>query len=306
MTGVALTKLDGSAKGGVAIPIAYELGLPVKLVGVGEQLEDLRPFDAQDLRARLSYSGGISFSAYSTMLPGLTTSDVAVELDLHGLVGPRPSSPSCRARRSSAASHLVPVPLHRILTGLWRSRSPASVSSPCVPSLGLGCATLSRGACHDQLRGGDVPFALVQLDRLVRRPEAASASASLIVSAMPSRRTSGLVGEPQRLRPAGRAARRAARRRGACRRTRRGRARRPRFERTRPALPPRRAGPALENDARERRRHVPASGLAPASANRPRPRRSSRSAAPRSPARISIAAITSARPARRSGRASSS
>jgi fused signal recognition particle receptor len=48
VTGVALTKLDGSAKGGVAIPIAYELGLPVKLVGVGEELEDLRPFDAQD------------------------------------------------------------------------------------------------------------------------------------------------------------------------------------------------------------------------------------------------------------------
>ncbi|HEY2542508.1 MAG TPA: signal recognition particle-docking protein FtsY, partial [Gaiellaceae bacterium] len=48
VTGVALTKLDGSAKGGVAIPIAYELGLPVKLVGVGEQLDDLRPFDAQD------------------------------------------------------------------------------------------------------------------------------------------------------------------------------------------------------------------------------------------------------------------
>jgi fused signal recognition particle receptor len=48
VTGVALTKLDGSAKGGVAIPIAYELGLPVKLVGVGEQLADLRPFDAYD------------------------------------------------------------------------------------------------------------------------------------------------------------------------------------------------------------------------------------------------------------------
>ena len=48
VTGVALTKLDGSAKGGVAIPIAYELGLPVKLVGVGERLEDLRPFDARD------------------------------------------------------------------------------------------------------------------------------------------------------------------------------------------------------------------------------------------------------------------
>jgi fused signal recognition particle receptor len=48
VTGVALTKLDGSAKGGVAIPIAYELGLPVKLIGVGEHLDDLRPFDARD------------------------------------------------------------------------------------------------------------------------------------------------------------------------------------------------------------------------------------------------------------------
>jgi fused signal recognition particle receptor len=48
VTGVALTKLDGSAKGGVALAIAHELGLPVKLVGVGEGLEDLRPFDARD------------------------------------------------------------------------------------------------------------------------------------------------------------------------------------------------------------------------------------------------------------------
>ena len=56
VTGVALTKLDGSAKGGVAIAIAYELGLPVKLIGVGEQLDDLRPFDAQDF-ARALVSG---------------------------------------------------------------------------------------------------------------------------------------------------------------------------------------------------------------------------------------------------------
>ena len=48
VTGVVLTKLDGSAKGGVAIPIVYELGLPVKLVGVGEGLDDLRPFDPAD------------------------------------------------------------------------------------------------------------------------------------------------------------------------------------------------------------------------------------------------------------------
>jgi fused signal recognition particle receptor len=48
VTGVVLTKLDGSAKGGIAVAIAYELGLPVKLVGVGEGLDDLRPFDPGD------------------------------------------------------------------------------------------------------------------------------------------------------------------------------------------------------------------------------------------------------------------
>jgi fused signal recognition particle receptor len=53
VTGVALTKLDGSAKGGVAVAIAHELGLPVKLVGVGEGLDDLRPFDARDYATAL-------------------------------------------------------------------------------------------------------------------------------------------------------------------------------------------------------------------------------------------------------------
>jgi fused signal recognition particle receptor len=53
VTGVALTKLDGSAKGGVAVAIAYELGLPVKLVGVGEGLDDLRPFDPREFARAL-------------------------------------------------------------------------------------------------------------------------------------------------------------------------------------------------------------------------------------------------------------
>jgi fused signal recognition particle receptor len=53
VTGVALTKLDGSAKGGIAVAIAYELGLPVKLIGVGETLEDLRPFDPSDFARAL-------------------------------------------------------------------------------------------------------------------------------------------------------------------------------------------------------------------------------------------------------------
>ncbi len=46
VTGVVLTKLDGTAKGGIALAIAGELGIPVKLIGVGEGIEDLRPFDA--------------------------------------------------------------------------------------------------------------------------------------------------------------------------------------------------------------------------------------------------------------------
>ena len=53
VTGVALTKLDGSARGGIAVAIAHELGLPVKLVGVGERLDDLRPFDPQDFARAL-------------------------------------------------------------------------------------------------------------------------------------------------------------------------------------------------------------------------------------------------------------
>jgi len=56
VTGVALTKLDGSAKGGIAVAIAYELGIPVKLIGMGEGLDDLRPFDPQDF-ARALVSG---------------------------------------------------------------------------------------------------------------------------------------------------------------------------------------------------------------------------------------------------------
>jgi fused signal recognition particle receptor len=53
VTGVVLTKLDGTAKGGIALAIARELGIPVKLIGIGEGLEDLRPFDARDFARAL-------------------------------------------------------------------------------------------------------------------------------------------------------------------------------------------------------------------------------------------------------------
>jgi fused signal recognition particle receptor len=53
VTGIILTKLDGTAKGGIALAIANELNIPVKLIGIGEQLEDLRPFDPDDFARAL-------------------------------------------------------------------------------------------------------------------------------------------------------------------------------------------------------------------------------------------------------------
>ena len=48
VTGIVLTKLDGTAKGGIAVAIAKELNLPIRYVGVGEQVEDLMVFDAEN------------------------------------------------------------------------------------------------------------------------------------------------------------------------------------------------------------------------------------------------------------------
>ena len=47
ITGIVLTKLDGTAKGGVVLAIKDDLGLPVKFIGVGEQIDDLQPFDPE-------------------------------------------------------------------------------------------------------------------------------------------------------------------------------------------------------------------------------------------------------------------
>ncbi len=53
ITGIVLTKLDGTAKGGIAIAIARELGVPVKYAGVGEGVDDLKPFDAMEFAEAL-------------------------------------------------------------------------------------------------------------------------------------------------------------------------------------------------------------------------------------------------------------
>ena len=53
ITGLIITKLDGTAKGGIAISITDEFRMPIKFIGVGEGLDDLKPFDARE------FAGGI-------------------------------------------------------------------------------------------------------------------------------------------------------------------------------------------------------------------------------------------------------
>ncbi len=58
ITGIVLTKLDGTAKGGIVISIKNELGIPVKLIGVGEKIEDLQPFDSRSFVTALFENTG--------------------------------------------------------------------------------------------------------------------------------------------------------------------------------------------------------------------------------------------------------
>ncbi len=53
ITGLILTKLDGTAKGGIVLSIKKELGIPVKFIGVGEKIDDMKPFDAEDFASAL-------------------------------------------------------------------------------------------------------------------------------------------------------------------------------------------------------------------------------------------------------------
>ena len=57
LTGIVLTKLDGTAKGGIVIAIAQELQVPVKFVGLGEGIDDLQPFDAKGVCERSDLIG---------------------------------------------------------------------------------------------------------------------------------------------------------------------------------------------------------------------------------------------------------
>jgi fused signal recognition particle receptor len=52
VSGLVMTKLDGTAKGGVLVALADKFGLPIHAIGVGEQIDDLAPFDPEEIRRR--------------------------------------------------------------------------------------------------------------------------------------------------------------------------------------------------------------------------------------------------------------
>ena len=72
ITGIVLTKLDGTAKGGIVVAIHETLGMPIKLIGVGEQLEDLRPFEP-DIFARAIFGSADGYEAASDVPAGDVT-----------------------------------------------------------------------------------------------------------------------------------------------------------------------------------------------------------------------------------------
>jgi fused signal recognition particle receptor len=66
VSGVVITKLDGSSKGGMAIAVTSELSIPVKYIGVGEGIEDLQRFDIDDYVKALFYREGYTEDADET------------------------------------------------------------------------------------------------------------------------------------------------------------------------------------------------------------------------------------------------
>ena len=95
VSGVVLTKLDGTARGGIALAIARELSLPVKLIGVGESVEDLRPFDAARVRTRADRAGAIVIPDGCLDRVGDRGCRARDRRDAHG----RPVPAAVRARR---------------------------------------------------------------------------------------------------------------------------------------------------------------------------------------------------------------
>ena len=110
VTGLVMTKLDGTARGGILVAIADKFGLPVHFIGVGEGVDDLEPFAARD------FAGAIA---------GVERGRDDGALDDENAIDRSPVSPP--ARRSTRGSS------SRSSSGRWRCFSPPMPSRRCSP-----------------------------------------------------------------------------------------------------------------------------------------------------------------------------
>jgi hypothetical protein len=94
VSGIVLTKLDGTAKGGIVIPICAKLKIPVKLVGVGEKIGDLSPFDPHDFVDAL-FSSDTEFEGNYDRLdePDYSDTEISANLDSTEDIGETPEEP---------------------------------------------------------------------------------------------------------------------------------------------------------------------------------------------------------------------
>ena len=80
LTGLIITKLDGTSKGGVVIGIVNEFEIPVRYIGLGEQLEDLRPFDAQQFTKSI-FAVVILLCSFSSALKNFVKLDYMIKIN---------------------------------------------------------------------------------------------------------------------------------------------------------------------------------------------------------------------------------
>ena len=204
-TGIVLTKLDGTAKGGIALAIANELGIPVKLIGIGEQLEDLRPFDADDFARALRAArrvtpgvrGGTLRAAMDAWVIWLIAAVVArrrrdrsrrASSSPRSRVGAlsRRSSPTARRRRLDVQAIVFVVAHARVL----RARAPDRPRATCARR---------RRSAPAPRRWSGARAIVLERDRQRRGRRRASASTARSGPPAPTTRTSVIEpGTPRR------------------------------------------------------------------------------------------------------------
>ncbi|CAB4269907.1 unnamed protein product [Prunus armeniaca] len=148
ITGLILTKLDGSARGGCVVSVVNELGIPVKFVGVGEGVEDLQPFDAEAFVNAIFSEKLIGVSnAFECNIPAsLLLSNGFIELRFLPLLATEPSTitPAYKRKSFRIYNPNFYVPTSSILSTLSAVLHPFSISLPQSPLISSSHSQMIR------------------------------------------------------------------------------------------------------------------------------------------------------------------